>query len=242
MITLIYPYYDSPEMFKIHQKNWLSYSEEFRNKLRIIVVDDCSQRLPAKDAVILKGEIPFSLYRIKVDVAWNWRSARNIGAYEAEKDSWLFMTDMDLLIPEHTISGLFKRLDSGWLSKNNFYTFDRVIAPDMRQYKNHPNTYFFHQDLYRKIGGYDECVSGIYGLDGVFRRRLERGCMGAVHLKGLKIVFYQRDYVFDASVSTLPRKENRDTEEVQKARQILKSRFQKGIMPDVCTFPYERII
>ncbi len=240
-ITMIYSYYDSPLMFNIHQKEWMNYSKEYLNRLEIIVIDDCSQNLPAKDAIILPKGFPFCLYRVGVDIPWNWRTCRNIGVHESSVGCWLFITDMDLLLPKESLEKLFKLID-GKVDKNKFYTFDRVIAPDMIPYKNHPNTYFLHRSLYLVVGGYDECVSGIYGLDGVFRRQLERNSKGASHLDGCRIVLYQRDYVSDASVSTLSRKENRDTKEVQEARDLMKQRIIKGIRPDICTLPYERLI
>lgn len=241
-ITLVYAYYDSPDMFGIHQKTWMEYPEEIIKHMEFIVTDDCSPNKPAKDAVILPKDFPFRLYRVKSDIPWNWRTCRNIGAHESTKGGWIIITDIDHLIPGKTMGKLLKGLKEKKFDKEHFYTFDRVIAPDMRSYKNHPNTYFLHRDLYWKIGGYDEVVSGYYGLDGVFRRRMERHCRGAIHLDGYTIVLYQRDYVFDASVSTMPRKENRNTEEVQKAREKLKRNLQKGIRPKSLSFPYERVI
>lgn len=241
-ITIIYPYWNSPKMFKIHQRNWISWPESLTRHIEFIVVDDCSQEEEAESAVILPTNFLFRLYRVTDDVLWNWRTCRNIGAYEADINSWLFMTDMDLLIPVETIEYLLSNLTGHVFNKRKYYTFDRVIAPDMVPYKNHPNTYFLYRELYLRVGGYDEIVSGLYGLDGVFRHRLEHYAEGKVHLDGKKIISYQRDYVSDASVSTLQRKEGRDTPEFKRGKELLHDRFRNKIKPLVRSFPYERLI
>jgi len=242
-ITLIYSYYENPQMFKIHQETWENYPSWIKKRLEVIVIDDCSSQFPAVNNIIISKDFPLKIYRIMKKVDWNWRAARNIGVYESVENSWILITDMDLLICEATIARLFFDLDKGKMDKKYFYTFDRVIAPDMRPYKNHPNTYFLHRELYLAAGGYDEIVSGFYGLDGIFRRRLERVSEGNIHLDGVNIIFYQRDFIPDCSLpsSMMKRKEDRDVEELAKARQELKRRFQSNIKPQVLSFPFERV-
>lgn len=242
-ITLIYPYYENPEMFKIHQEEWKKYSFS-PGEFAVIIVDDCSSKFPAQEHIILPKSFPIKLYRITKKVAWNWRPARNIGAYMADVGSWLLMTDMDHLVSVDTYEKLKKLLVTQNVDDLKFYTFDRVLAPELSAYKNHPNSYFLHRSLYLVVGGYDEIVSGWYGLDGVFRRRLERFSRGAVHLDGYRLHLYKREYVADASLPSevMPRKEGRDTEGLQKARAELKRRFRQGIRPLTLSFPYERVV
>lgn len=242
-ITLVYSYYENPEMFKIHQKHWMAFPDWVKSRLEVIVTDDCSSLFPIEEHIIVPQDFPMRLFRITQKVDWNWRAARNIGAYKSEPGTWLFVTDIDHLLPTKTIFGLYKKLDGGILSKKYFYTFDRVIAPDFIPYKNHPNTYFLHRELYLTVGGYDEFVSGYYGLDGVFRRRLERDSQGNLHLSGMTIDLYQRDFVPDASLdsSVMSRKEGRDSEKLAEVRQAIKKRFQSGIRPQTLSFPYEQV-
>ena len=241
-ITLIYPYYENPGMFVVHQREWLEYNHHVR-EFEVIIVDDCSVSSPASENVIVPKNFPLRIYRINKKVDWNWRAARNIGAHAADTGSWLLLTDMDHLVPRETFDKL-KKLIAGKVNNQNFYTFDRVLAPVFIEYKNHPNSYFLHRSLYLTIGGYDEIVSGWYGLDGVFRRRLERGSKGAIHLNGYKLYLYKRDVISDASLdaSVMARKEHRDKEGLQKVRDELKSRFQSGIRPLTLSFPYERVL
>jgi len=166
-----------------------------------------------------------------------------VGAYEACETDWLFMSDIDLMIDEKTFVFLHRMVESGSLDKDRFYTFDRINFVDGAPYKDHPNTYFLHRDLYLKIGGYDEVVSGMYGMDGVFRRRLERSSRGHIRFSrpGIHIIRYRKEDVAD-SAANLPRKEGRDPAKLKAARQLLKDRFTNDIPPDTCTYPYHEVI
>jgi hypothetical protein len=242
-LTIIYPYYDSPDMFKVHQKEWAAWPEDLLKKTSFIVVDDCSPNKPAKNAVIpsTKALLNFTLYFIEVNLAWNWRAARNIGAHKAES-SWLFMSDIDHMIDETTFKFLHRMIPSGSLDKDRFYTFDRINFVDNSPYKDHPNTYFLHRNMYMEIGGYDEVVSGMYGMDGVFRRRLERTSRGHLRFEkeGVHIIRYRKEDVDDCAAK-LPRKEGRDPVKLKEARALIKERFTNNIMPKVLSYPYHMV-
>ena len=75
-LTLIVPYYDSPDMFQVQQENWMSYPEKIRDRMEFIVVDDCSQELYARDNVIFPPGFPFRLFFITEHMLWNWEAAR----------------------------------------------------------------------------------------------------------------------------------------------------------------------
>lgn len=226
-ITLIYSYYLNPNMFKLQQENWNRYPQWVKDRIEIIVVDDASPYDFAENNITEKSFgknhcFDMRLFRIKEDFAWNWAATRNIAAHHA-KYPWLFITDMDLMIPEKTIVSLLKMLDENTADSHRYYTFDRVDAPNMTPYKNHPNTYFMSKKLYWEIGGFDEeftlLTGGIYGLDAIFRKWLDKLSDGGIHLHKLNIIRYTREVVPDAS-SLLARKEGRDDKLLKEMRKL----------------------
>ena len=238
LLTLIYPYYNNHDMLVHHQhEHWMRYPIVVRECIEVIVVDDCSPRKPALRA-IASGDLgyAFRLYRIKKDVRWNWIAARNLGAHEAKK-SWLFMTDMDHVLTVSNIEILLQLIMGGKLDKKKYYTFDRKDAPDLTPYKNHPNTYLIHRDLFWKNGGYDEEFSGYYGTDGYYRKLLDKVSEGE-HLDGVFVVRYPREVIGDASTVDYERK----TEFDKSKKLVMRAKFAEERPQKVLTFPWERLI
>lgn len=238
-ITIIYPYYDNPAMFKQHQKEWMSWPKDILDKVEFMIGDDCSPNHPAIDNVIVPKNFHMRMYRNKVDIMWNDRSLKNVMIYGARGDSWIFFSDMDLVLPLESIKKLLNKIKNNELRYDHYYTFNRVTAPDMTPWKNHPNTYFFHRDLYLQIGGHDEQEKGIYGLDGVFRRRLNLWTKGEIHFDDINIIRYTKEIMPDCR-SNLPRKENRDENEVKRKRKIMIDKIINKQMPLIFSIPYTR--
>ena len=251
-LTLCFPYYENPDMFQLQQSIWESYPAKYRDMFGVIIVDDGSQKAPAIDAV-LPGSYNARLYRIKVDIPWNQTSARNLAVYEADKDSWLFLTDMDHILDKDNFTYLMYLLMNSPITVNEsqpcpdkqyHYTFDRLNGPEKTPYKYHPNSFLMHQSLYRKVGGYDEEFAGqVYATDGMFRKTLNKESKGHTHIDNIKIIRYGREHMADASTRNLKRGKDFQTAE---AAQAVKNRFKikqaRGERPRVLSFPWERLI
>lgn len=236
-LTLIYPYYNNAGMLAAQIRNWNGYPVSVREQIEIIVVDDCSPREPAKrvfDKHVLN--CAHRLYRINKDVRWNWIAARNLGAKEA-KDGWLFMTDMDHMLTAANVKPIMYMIFAGRLDMSTYYTFERRDAPNLTEYKMHPNTYLIHRKLFWRNGGYDEEFSGYYGTDGYYRKLLDRVSDECL-LEGLYVVRYPREVIRDASTTDYERKTEYDKSKKLKMREKLR----KGLPQKVLTFPWERII
>lgn len=237
-LTLIMPYYDNPTMLAEQQRQWSKYPEALRQRLHVIIVDDGSPRWPALPAVRQPveelGLASFRLYRVGVDVRWNWLFCRNLGASEATTD-WIFMTDIDHVMPGKTLAAL---LDAK-LESTKVYKMSRVDAPHKTPYKPHPNTWLLTRALFDKIGGYDERFSGFYGTDGEFRRRVQERSEGIVLLPQV-MIRYPREVIADASTTTYGRKEDQDRKNVR--RIVLERAELPGWQPKRLTFPYERLL
>lgn len=232
-ITLIMPYYENPGQLKRQYALLRAMPEVIKQNVRVIVVDDCSEKGPAFNQKI---GMPLEVYRIKPPkVPWNQDAARNIGAHHAATE-WLLLTDMDHEIPEAT----WRRVVEGELNPNTVYRFSRISAkPDgtTEPYKDHPNTWLVTRHHYENTGGYDERLAGLYGSDGDFRKRVEDG-MIVVQLDEV-IVRIGREVQPDASTTQFARKNIWNDKEMRR----IKTERNKvpGWRPVRFRFPYERV-
>lgn len=230
-VTFIYPYYDNPLFFNRQIDHWFNYPMWLRQYLSFIVVDDCSPESPALD-VLRKNERwrwldEFSLYRIDVDVRWNWLAARNIGAHKA-LDGWIMLTDMDHMIPVKTIVSLI----SGSHDPGIIYRFSRRERGEQPIHP-HPNSWFMTRRMYWKVGGYDEALSGHYGTDGEYRRR----CAATAPIRIMTDELHRWEHDGDSSTRRYLRKQPEDAG----AKQMIKAR-KKDWKPRVLSFPYREIV
>src|SRR6056297_2906502 len=111
ILTYVYSYYDNLSMFKRQIKEWKSYKKAMKDRLEIIVTDDCSQKTPIQESfpVLKNFDIPITIFQIKENVQWNWLACRNIGAHHS-KSKWLLLTDMDHMIDKRDTKKLFNFL------------------------------------------------------------------------------------------------------------------------------------
>lgn len=243
-LTLIYPYYDNPVMLKLQLQHLAALPKDIRAHLDLIVVDDGSPKCnlahylwPPADSRSHDMPAAFGLhrlevYRIEVDVRWNWIAARNLAASKT-KTNWMLMTDIDHMVPEAT----FRRIMEGELETLNTYRFSRVDAPDRTPYKPHPNSWLFTKKRFDQAGGYDERFSGYYGTDGEFRDRITAVSKKVVMLPQA-LIRYPREVVADASTTTYERKQPEDREGVTRIRQLIAA----DPTPHRLTFPWRQIL
>lgn len=163
-ITLVYSYFDNPNMLKRHQEEWSKYAN--KEQFEIIIVDDCSINSPAMEKLYDTG-IKTRLFYVKTQIPWNQDGARNLAMKHAE--GWCLLLDMDMLLPKEEAEILL--------------TYDlhpEVIYKNVRRsIKNnsiscHSNTYLITSKTFWDFGGYDEHFSGYYGSDYAFKKRLRR--------------------------------------------------------------------
>lgn len=229
-VTFIYPYYMNFTFLGHRQcPQWNAYPAQLREYLSLVIVDDGSpDHRTVREALALDASpFPVAVFRIQVDVPWNWLAARNIGAKHAP-NGWIFLTDMDHVVPEATAQAIvYGRHDPVVV-----YAFSRrehtgeVVPP-------HSASFLMTRQMFWKIGGYDETLSGHYGTDGEFRRRLVKHA--PIHV--LTDVLERYEYVGDSSTSRYPRKLPADAAAVKK----LVTARGKNWTPKVLSFPYEEV-
>jgi len=236
LLTIIYAYYDNPKMFIRQQLEWIKYPTDICKKVKFIVVDDCSPKWAAEKKY---KYLDMKIFRMKQDIPWNMDACRNL-AVSQTKTKWIFLSDMDHVLPVISIKKILEKINDLHMDQDYFYTFTRVDAPDLTEYKDHPNTYLMTRGLYDKVGGYDETFAGFYGTDGHFRRALKHYSKG-YHRLDISIVRYPREVISDASTTSLDRKKGRDTERGGKYRKKALRDLQDGTRPKTLSFQWEQI-
>lgn len=223
-VTIVLPFYNSHEFFKTHMETWWNYPEAIRQYLSAVIVDDGSP-VPAT----LPEVLPFSmrLFRIEVDIAWNWLAARNIGAHYAP-DGWMLLTDMDHVLPEATSYALI----NGRHDPNVVYAFSRREHTGQAIHP-HSASFFMTKKMFWAIGGYDEALAGVYGTDGSYRKRVA----SAAAMKLLPQELIRYEYVADSSVTTYERK----TPAMREARRKRFASVSPGAPPKVLSFPFHEV-
>lgn len=231
-ITLCLAYYINPSMLARQFAHLADMPPKLKDHLRVIVVDDGSPNSPAALPETSPG-FPIEIYRITVDVPWNQDAARNIAVHHAPP-GWLLLTDIDHMVPEETLRAVMKNT----LCERTAYRFSRVSAPDMTEYKPHPNSWLMTKAMFDFVGGYDEtlCI-GAYGTDGDILKRIQR----ATNIVTLKqhLIRVPREVVPDASTTTLPRKDDVNREALQAIRRELEAQPKR--VTKRLSFPYERV-
>jgi glycosyltransferase involved in cell wall biosynthesis len=221
-VTLVVPYYNAPIFLAEQITRWQTVPDELWPYLSLIVVDDGS-RLPAQTF-----SLPFRsrLFRIDVDVAWNWLAARNIGAHHADTP-WLLLTDIDHVVPHDTLRACV----FGQHSEQSIYGFSRREHTG-NVIHSHSASFLMARSLFWQIGGYDEALSGVYGTDGAFRKRCEQHAK----FKILTDEIIRYEFVHDSSVD-LPRK----TPEMREARRKRFAAVGVNPVPKTLSFPYHQV-
>ena len=222
-VTFIVPYYENPDFLKHQLAWWSTYPAWLREHLSAIVIDDGSPA-PAK----LPETLPFPvrLFRIEQDVRWNWLAARNIGFHHAP-EGWCLVTDIDHVIPESTAtSAVFGKHDSDVI-----YAFSRIEHTG-EPLGVHPNSWFLTKSMFWKVGGYDETMSGFYGSDGDWRRRL--AATAQIHILSDRLI--RHEYQGDSSTTRYLRKQPEDAA----IKKIVAARG-KNWKPKTLSFPYHEV-
>lgn len=225
-VTLILPFYRNQRFLRTQLSWWRTFPAHLRAHLSAIIVDDGSPE-PAED-VLRNCEHPFHvrLFRIQQDVRWNWLAARNIGFRHAS-EGWCLVTDMDHVVPESTATAVVY----GAHDPSIIYGFSR------REYTGveaapHPNSWLMTREMFWRVGGYDEALSGFYGTDGDWRRRM--AAVASIFILTDRLI--RHEYQQDSSTTAYQRKQTMDAE----VKRII-ARRGKSWRPNVLSFPYDEI-
>lgn len=225
-VTLAYPYYENPQTLREHVARWSGFPASVCQHLSAIVVDDGSPENPAHEA--LRGfdaPFPIRLFRIEEDVRWNWLAARNLAMHHAE--GWCLLTDMDHFVTAEVAQSLIW----GAHDEDTIYRFSR-FEHDGAKIHSHPNSWFMTRDMFWRIGGYDEALSGYYGTDGEYRRR----CAATAPVEIMPDALIRYEKQGDASTTRYKRKQPED----RAVQKIIKARG-KDWGPKTLSYPWHEV-
>lgn len=234
-LSICMPFYTNSGMLALHYQAWATYPEALRAKVEIVLVDDGSPDA-AVDVPRPVGLPTLRIYRVLEDRPWHQHGARNLAAHQAAAP-WLFMTDMDHLLPASCLAQLLEQLD-----RDVVYTFHRLDAPTLTpkllhgRPHPHQNTFAVRKARYWQAGGYDEDFCGFYGTDGYFLQRLYRGT-SVVHLDAVHVVRYPREVVPDASTRA-----DREAGRRMADRAAVRNQKTPGAPIPVLQFPWEQVL
>jgi hypothetical protein len=189
------------------------------------------------------GLPPLRIYRVLEDRPWHQHGARNLAAREAN-GSWLFLTDMDHVLPAESLAVLLERVAR---VNDGVFLFHRLDAPDLTpKMKNgvphpHTNTFAVRKAHFWALGGYDEDLQG-YATDGYFLRRLK--AHGTTLLMDAPIVRYSREVIPDASMRAPdgvdPYVFRRQAKRTVDNDRVIAEKLAAGLPPTVMNFPWEQ--
>jgi hypothetical protein len=187
MITLVYSYYNQPEMLLQHLSYWKHYPQ-----LKKILVDDGSHE-PVPNRALEFADV----YRINEDIPWHQDQARNLAMSHAE--GWCLLLDLDHAVLPNTVEDVLDRLPD--LDPGSWYrlprrTKDTLLEPGQ-------NIFLIHEELFWECGGYPPTAN--YGSDRYFLRTLEKKGNYAGVLDVAELLVYLPANIADAATKGLDR-------------------------------------
>lgn len=158
MITVAYPYYNSPKALSFHLDNWINFSKFVKQQVRFLIVDDGSKQSPYELILENSNGINIELYRITKDIPWNWTGVRNL-IFTVTKTQWTLHTDIDYGLSECALENLI----TSELSELNFYRIKKKEFHTGEWVREHKDTFIMTKEQFWSVGGYDEDFAGWYG-------------------------------------------------------------------------------
>lgn len=166
-LTYITTYYDDKTRSEAALLDRLlkQIKEYNSSNLKLIIVDDASPGIPAKDVVKDYINPNISLYRISKDIGFNSHGARNLAMNQTTTE-WNLLVDIDYKFVGFDL--LFEQL--GDLEKKVPHHFPVVHDYNNSNTKTRPsiNDFLITKTLFWKVGGYDSELFGFHAGDREF--------------------------------------------------------------------------
>lgn len=203
-LTMVFSVYGQPKMLLEQMSKILFYPEDVRNRLSVVIVDDCGKPPVAVEDVAFVAHLLKSLmlFRVTKDIPWNQGGARNLGMKHAS--GWCLLMDPDFVFEGDMIRKIMDRLMTMKRGQNLRFCLRHT---DTNKIDNgSPNTHIVHNDDFMAAAGYDEDFAGRKGYsDVVFARSMRKLGIKETWDKDIWAHFYGTRDIPDANVTTLDR-------------------------------------
>ena len=161
-LTLIHPFFGEVERFKLLMETWKSYPREIKDKLDIIIVDDCgtpSVKSLLTPSVTKRINFNLKVYEIEDDLKHNTPGALNLGVMVA-LTPWVLIMDSDCTFNAAAMQQIMEYKPV----EGTIYKFNRLRITDNDHWaKNQrflPCTMLMHKNIFLDVNGFDEDFTG----------------------------------------------------------------------------------
>lgn len=161
-LTLIHPFYGEKKRFELLYQNWINYSDAIKDKLNIVIADDCGTPSIASlmtPSYAKRCDFNLDIFRITKDLRYNTPGALNLGVLAA-KTEWCLIMDSDCTFdPEamHQVMSIKPDFNHVYKFSRNRVTENPEWAKNTRYL---PCTLLFNKDDFLSVTGYDEDFTG----------------------------------------------------------------------------------
>lgn len=160
-LTVVMLYHNECNTLRLLVNTWVSLPFDFRNQMRLLIVDDNSQihACSCVDNLNVVDENRFSIVRISDSRPWNIGGARNMGAFYTCSE-FLFFCDIDAYITKKLLENVLHLIDRSEAAVQ-LSQFNRFMSEDKTKF--HPGMMLVSRRAYWEIHGCDEDFVGHYG-------------------------------------------------------------------------------
>lgn len=171
-ISIVITYYNQPKVLEWVLGHIQTWYDDTLKAVEIIIVDDGSKNSPAlpvvqyfKETKMGSSLLDMSVYKVTKDIPWNQCGARNLGA-AVSKYEWLLMLDVDHIFGAVEMDNIL--VGTKQTRTKRWFTFNRESSATMQTFPPGKNIYLMTKKDYKRIGGYDEDLTGEYLQDRLF--------------------------------------------------------------------------
>ncbi len=197
-LSIIHPMWNEEERFKLQLQNWRTWSEEVKDLVDIVIIDDCSTPSvrsyigPKRQQIIENINLELSIYRIIDNLKWNTPGALNLGVTVAPKP-WFVYMDSDCMFNAENLEKLLDIIPDGrYVHKFNRWRIDKE-----KEYEYRPLTctMLMNKKRFWRIKFDEDFTGQNSGGYGFFDNYFDR-CGGASRKKTVEGI-YATEYMHD---------------------------------------------
>lgn len=202
-LTIIFSTYGQPLMLEKQVEVLASYPDELKNRLAIIIADDCGTPPVGLEDVepLLSGFRRVEVFRVEKDIPWNQPGARNLAMHHAS--GWCLMLDCDMTFSVEMMNRALDAIAGRRRGEVIKWVLRHVDSGEVDT--SSPNTWLIHRDDFFAVGGYAEHYAGNKGWSDCTLQDCLKATFKIHHRTDIWAHFHSTKTAPDAMVTTLDR-------------------------------------